>query len=91
MVLDTAVNLSMVVIAALAMVMTALAAGAVATSAMITTMGIAPNLTQDMDLLDYLASASPHVMLLALMQTGSLAAITELMQCVNLMMIMAAL
>jgi hypothetical protein len=91
MVLDTAVNLSMVVIAAIAMVMTALATGAVATSAMITTMGIAPSLTQDMDLLDYLASASPHVMLLALMQTGSLAAITELMQCVNLMMIMAAL
>lgn len=50
-------------IAALAMVMTALAAGAVATSAMITTMGIAPSLTQDMDLLDYLASASPHLML----------------------------
>ncbi|VVN72879.1 hypothetical protein [Pseudomonas fluorescens] len=91
MVLDTAVNLSMVVIAAIAMVMTALATGAVATSAMITTMGIVPSLTQDMDLLDYLASASPHVMLLALMQTGSLAVITELMQCVNLMMIMAAL
>ncbi|MEX5684034.1 MULTISPECIES: hypothetical protein [Pseudomonas] len=91
MVLDTAVNLSMVVIAAIAMVMTALATGAVATSAMITTMSMAPSLTQDMDLLDYLASASPHVMLLALMQTGSLAAITEWMQSLNLMMIMAAL
>lgn len=88
--MDTAVNLSMAVIAALAMVMTALAAGVVATSAMITTMGIAPSLTQDRDLLDYLASASPHVMLLALMQTGSLVAITELMQRLNLMMIMAA-
>jgi hypothetical protein len=56
-----------------------------------TVMDIAQSLTQDMDLLDYLASASPHVMLLALMQTGSLAAITELMQSVNLMMIMAEL
>ena len=56
-----------------------------------TVMDIAQSLKQDMDLLDYLASASPYVMLLALMQTGSLAAITELMQGVNLMMIMAAL
>ena len=91
MALDMAVSLSMAVIAALAMVMTALAAGAVAISAMIMTMGIAPSLPQDMDLLDYLVSTSPHVMLLALMQTGSLAAITELMQGLNLMMIMAAL
>jgi hypothetical protein len=89
MVLDTAVNLSMAVIAALVMGMTALAAGSVATSAMIATMSIAPRLTQDMNLLDYSASASPHVMLLALMQTGSLAAITELMHSLNLMMIMA--
>jgi choline-glycine betaine transporter len=73
------------------MVLTALAAGSVATSALMTVMGIAQSLKQDMDLLDYLASASPHVMLLALMQTGSLAAITELMQGVNLMMIMATL
>lgn len=91
MALDPAVTLSMAVLAAPAMVMTALAASAVATSTTITAMGIAQSLTQDMDLLDYLASASLHVMLLALMHTGSLAAITELMQHVNLVMIMAAL
>ena len=79
MALDTAVTLSMAVLAALANVMTALSAGSVATSTTMTAMGMAQTLTRDMDLLDYLASASPHVMLLALMQTGSLAAITELM------------
>lgn len=91
MALDTAVTLSMAVLAAPAIVMTALAAGSVATSTTMTAMGMAQTLTRDMDLLDYLASASPHVMLLALMQTGSLAAITELMQYVNLMMIIAAI
>ncbi|WP_140682506.1 hypothetical protein [Pseudomonas mandelii] len=89
MALEAAVALPMAVLAAPAIVMAALALGAVATSAMVIAMGFADHVNQDIDLLGALAPI--HVMFLVLIQTGSLAVITELMQHVNLMMIMAAL
>lgn len=63
MTLDTAVTLLMAVLAAPAMVMTALAAGSVATSATMTVLGIAQSLAHDMEILDYLSSSSPQAML----------------------------
>ena len=91
MTVETAVTLLIEVLAAHAMVMTALAAGSVATSATMTGMGIVQSLAHDMDILDCLSSSSTQAMLLALMHTGSLAAILDLMQHVNLIMIMIAL
>lgn len=91
MAMETAVTLSLGVLAAMITVLTALTAGAVATSVATTAIGIGRSIIWDNGPLDTLAFRSVDIFLLLLLQTGSLVAITEPILHVNLMMIQATL
>lgn len=91
MVVAVAVALFIAALAAIAMVITAVVAGAVVTPTTTTVMGIAERVTQDVQLLDALASTPIPMMLMVLMQTGSLATIMELMLDLNMLLIVANL
>ncbi|MHC8400494.1 hypothetical protein ACYZTX_13720 [Pseudomonas sp. MDT1-17] len=91
MVVAAAVALFIAASAAIAMVITAVVAGAVVTPPTTTVMGIAERVTQDVHLLDALASTPIPMMLMVLMLTGCLATITELMLDLNMLLIVANL
>lgn len=91
MVVAAAVALFIAALAAIAMVITAVVAGAVVTPATTTVMGIAERVTQEVQLLDALASTPIPMMLMVLMQTGSLATIMEFMLDLNMLLIVANL
>ena len=85
MVVEAAVALFIAALAAIAMV-----ARAVITPATTTVMGIAERVTQDVHLLDALASTPIPMMLMVPMQTGSLATIMEFMLDLNMLLIVVS-
>ncbi|WP_157395770.1 hypothetical protein [Pseudomonas sp. GM48] len=90
-VVEAAVALFMVTLAATVVIMTALAAGALAALVTIRALGIAEGVPPDDPLLAVLASTPTPVIIVIILQAGSLASTTEFMLDINLMLIFATL
>jgi len=90
-VVEAAVALFMVTLAATVVIMTALAAGALVALVTIRALGFAEGVPPDAPLLAVLASTPTPVIIVIILQAGSLASTTEFMLDINLMLIFATL
>lgn len=86
---EAGVAMFMVILAAIVMIATALAAGISIALATINALGIAEAIPPGVHLLAVLISTPMPVITIVLLQTGSLATTTEFMLHVNLMLILA--